>query len=388
MRIIIFLLTTLSLFINAQNKVGYKIYGDFPANEPIDPQSITLTGKDIRVHTFLDGKYILRIEQPGYRNVKRVITLPNGDGKYFITHTMITIPRKIDFSGIVSEEMSEKGKRTITYCKNIKMIFHHVHASNKKIVAKEGDFIKPGAYFVEITKPGYFRIKKKVYIWPDTRTYRIKTFLSPRPRKLKVHITSKGNPSKKLICQTILMQGKKAQKITKFTRVIPGKYNIEIKKAGYKTKFLWIHILAGDTPYLIKDTLDTIKKETEILENKREIQLHIERNIQLDPHYSPKVYLINEHTSIAYEVANGNKVESGMYVMKIECPGYIPIIRKIYIPRSLEVYHIKAKLEAIKRALAFIIKDEKGFTTYAKEIYINGKKSKLQINICLEVSYL
>ena len=152
--------------LTAQNgcRIELRITGDFPANEPIDPEVVALDGVDVRNRSFQPGRHQLTIDQTGYFSLKEELVIPAEAKIFKLERVLVTRPR------IFSSQM----RFDVTPSKlpwPVQVTIAPISEPDNAHKLVNGDSIKPGAYKIRIMSEGYHPIVKKVYVWPHNVPY-------------------------------------------------------------------------------------------------------------------------------------------------------------------------------------------------------------------------
>ncbi len=253
--VIVFISLVLSL-LSAQTvprEVEAVISGDFPPGERIDPDVISLNGKDAREAAFKPGKYKLDIQHPGYASLKEELLIPPGKGPFLLERILITTARSL----------KEKISYDVKPPENLapyQITMAPVEKPKSEKIVKEGDMIKPGLYILRITKEAYEVIETKKYVWPAAKPFVIENQLIAKQVQFCLNVVYDIEPPANLapfkfslidkltgIPCFVYFRGKKVR---------PGAYFLYIQRPGYKFgPRLEIEILPSEQPYRITQKL-------------------------------------------------------------------------------------------------------------------------------------
>ena len=351
-------------YLHAQNKCSIDVHitGDFPAGEPIDPETVALDDVDVRNHTFSPGKYQLTIFQPGYFPLKENVLIPVGVRVWRLQRILLTKPRtfvnRIDFD--VPPGKSPWPVQVF--------IAPFSQSDNSKQLAV-GDMIKPGTYKIEIISSGYCPIAKKVHIWPHSIPYVVKDRLIAA--NVEVRIADKQgryfliDPTNLL--PHLLLDGFKVKPGTYYLRYENPQQRIVIQRK--------IHIAPSDRPYVIKQ-LAPVPASTKPIQRRLAFQfLSNGKELEL-----AKAIIINGHDfSFTNAFAPGSKIK-----MIARFASYRTITATFTMPEGHGVFVYKHQLTPLvpyKFTLSNRTVTIDGIT-YKYQFYLDGQPVEAHLLHC------
>ncbi len=202
------------------------ITGDFPADEKIDPDIITLNGVDAReIKTIPPGKYELEISSMGYFPIKEIIEVNAQAGVYILNKVLSTSPR------IIKEKITYDVPPT-PQLKPYRITLAPFDNPDEESLIKEGDSVKPGVYKIRIYKEGYVTIDEKKAIWASSQPIILAYELESKERTIHVTIEHDVAPPANLEWSIALIAEEKASRYDK-KKIKPGTYTVEIQQPGY-----------------------------------------------------------------------------------------------------------------------------------------------------------
>ncbi|WP_372367873.1 M56 family metallopeptidase [Candidatus Uabimicrobium sp. HlEnr_7] len=228
--------------------VKYKITGDFPKEDPIDPEIISLNGLDVRDQNFTPGAYILEIKQPGYIPVKEPIVINKGQGTFEFERELVTLERTLDVD--IKFDCVTKD--------NSYSIFLRPVSEDKSFKIENGSKIKPNSYMMTIKKPFFFGIEHKLHVWPDDRNFVLSEKLVSRPVTvaLEVMYGDRINSSEQIVT---LKKGQITHAVKTGLSVKPGNYDLEIYHPRYASEAKSITIFPSNV-HTIKERMVESKR--------------------------------------------------------------------------------------------------------------------------------
>ncbi|WP_372370812.1 protein kinase [Candidatus Uabimicrobium sp. HlEnr_7] len=256
----------LSISVQKPQKVDSITTGVFPKGEQIDPEILSLNGKNIRDNTFMPGEYILKISQPGYYPINKKIHIYSFP--YIIKEELKTIPRKIDIK--ISHDIKPKEKTPY------KVTFTSLNNPNQYEVQK-GDSIAPDSYKVNIKQRGFEDYIGKIHIWPDDRQYTLQVKMTAK--LIPIYISTNMDD---FLANIKDMFTDVSQSIQSGEKIKPGKYLLQISHPNCKTITKQINIAPGPNKYQFKFKLNFLQKgeKNTKISSGRQIVFHIlDRNL-------------------------------------------------------------------------------------------------------------
>jgi len=232
--------------------IDLKITGDFPAGQTIDPEIITLNGKDVRSNSFKPGPYQLDIQMPGYQPIKENVQMEPGAELYYIERMMVTKPR------LVKERILYDVPPTEDLAP-YKMTIALADTPKAERPIKDGDMLKPNSYIVRISKEAYDDIESKKYVWPAEDPIVLDYTLAAKQVLLKININHDIEPPPTLepfVVSLVDKAGTAARTVSDGNRIKPGSYFLDITRPGYNGGPRQdIYIKPSERPYLIERNL-------------------------------------------------------------------------------------------------------------------------------------
>ncbi len=233
-------------------EIEASITGDFPVGEPIDPEVVALSGKDVRDNIFKPGKYELVIQQPGYTSLSKQIVISPGEEPFLLEEELATKPRLVKES-IFYDVSPPEGLPPYTIT-----MAPLEDPTNQKTV-KDGDFLKPNSYILRIKREAYEAIELTKHVWPDEAPFSIDEGLSAKQVEIHLNITHDVEPPATLDeykVSLIDQVTKVLNLVTHGKKIKPGNYELDIQRPGYnfgtqKT----IEIIPSEQPYQIREKL-------------------------------------------------------------------------------------------------------------------------------------
>lgn len=235
-------------------EVQLEITGDFPKGERIDPEVVSLNGKDVRDYEFPPGTYTLLVSQPGYKTVSQ---------EFVITESSVPII-SLELETVRREFASHIKHNVPSAPSSVAKVTVQHPGKEDKVAIEDGDFIKPGVYTFEATENGYETYVAKKYIWPDETKWVFYCDMIAKLRTMRVQVSAK-EPLKQSEIQVTLTDSKTSisRIVTDGHKIKPGEYLLEIKAPGFhlghKKK---IFIEPSEKPYQIIEKLTPVAKPT------------------------------------------------------------------------------------------------------------------------------
>ena len=233
-------------------EIEFRLTGDFPQEEPLDPKIANLDGKDLRDKLFRPGNYRLVIKMPGYRPIEENITIDVGAEAFVIQRMLITLPR------VVKEKISYD----IAPPKNLgayRITIAPQSSRSRQRIIKEGDRVKPGSYWMRITQKGYQPIVTKKHVWPGADPWVIEYQLVAKLVALDIRVNHDISPGSGLPAWRLTLidpLGGVPRYVISGNKIKPGTYYISVDQPGYKYGARRkIVILPGEKPYQIREKL-------------------------------------------------------------------------------------------------------------------------------------
>ena len=234
MKKILFLLVLFSFWVQAQPENGREIEADitadFPPGQRIDPEEITLNGKNVYDHFFPPGNYTLEIRQWGYFPLKEEIVLPQGEGPFRIERTLLCKPRP-------SQERIYYDAEPTPSLPRYEIWISPLRDPGKKRRVKEGDRVKPDVYLVRVTQEAYLPTEFRQEVGPGENQVPLEARLISKEVSLQYEIVYDVEPPVNLDPCTINILEKKSgippRGKTSFETIKPGSYWVEISRPGY-----------------------------------------------------------------------------------------------------------------------------------------------------------
>jgi hypothetical protein len=155
---------------------------------------------------------------------------------------------------------------------------------------------------------------------------------------------------------------KEGEKVSDPRSLLPGVYNLRIKKEGYKQE---------EKPLVVGDVKVEIPVElTPIVEQKRRLQLYLNDSLQEGKLLEPDDVRIKSNNKSIREVA----VRTDRYVVVIEKAGYHSKEMELFVPEN-GIITEKITLDYKKRAVKFLVDD--GLSEKGQEPELTAKDLKL-----------
>ena len=213
------------------------ITGDYPLNEDLIPDVFTLNGKSVQKGLMLKpGIYKMVLKKSGYYPIVKRISFTPSPKPFYIKEKMISKPRRLG----IKVKSHHNGKE-------IKPDF--IMIAGQKIHNRH--LVKPGSYQITIQKKGYETFSNFLRIGPGENDYFFQCTLACLPVKITYKIIADFS-GKKIIPDLIIINDKQ---ITETTRVMPGKYILQVEKIGFHKLIKDIVIKPGDATFLFKKYL-------------------------------------------------------------------------------------------------------------------------------------
>ncbi len=299
--------------------VKYELTGDY-SSDILTPKEINLNGINVASEgsSFAPGSYQMAVYIPGYERLVKRIDFGASRDPFIIREKLTSKKRKVVFKITANfpEGVSIKPR---------KVIFH-----DKEII--DGEEVKPrlGGYQVTIENEGYMPVNMNALIEPSEDVFDLVQKLQARPRRLKFEIDGSYQPGKALELDTITVNAKSYQTSDAFD---PGNYKIFLAKAGYKSEEFDQPIVPGETPVVIKKTMDVLPREFKVI---------------VKSGFSLEIMEPEECILGARPVAEG-PYKPGSYELVIAHPGYFGSRDKIEVVPGTGVQEITQTLMPKKR---------------------------------------
>lgn len=244
-----YLFTT--ILVSMPRDIELNITGDYPANEIIEPEVATLSGKEIRGNVFKPGKYAMSINQPGFFPLTEDLLIPPGDEVFVIERVLVSTPRtleeEITFDVPPPDDLPPH-KISLTPATD----------TTKESVVRPGDKIKPDEYMLRIKKEAYEPIEKKKYVWPEASPLKIKEEMKAKQVLLLINVDHDVKPPDTLKNYTVsLIDDFNIPRFVEHgSRIKPGKYKLVVERPGYSYGApKQIHILPSEQPFHLNERL-------------------------------------------------------------------------------------------------------------------------------------
>ena len=213
---------------------------------PVAVMLISLkTGKKQKIDRqtkLVPGKYKLQIQRNGYQPIEEEITVPPGQGAYYLQRTLQPAPRKLIIA------------ITADYPPGAKIQPDEIVFSGKPLT---GAVVKPGRYTLEILKNGYQGLTERVHIRPSQQPFLVVRTLSVLPRPVQLQIVDKQS-KEQLTAQNVRIDGKKIS-LRGLFELRPQRYQVEIWVKGYQNFQDTISVPPGSGPHSIR--IEMIKQK-------------------------------------------------------------------------------------------------------------------------------
>lgn len=430
---------------------------------------ITVSDTEVEM---LPGRYQLKAKRKGYREINREITLDAGNNPYTIELDFEALPRKLKFDGNIKAKITidgklyqegqplapgkyrlqaeSKGYRTLTKdivitpgsedfkiqyklipiaCKlQLKVSLDHPARGNApEQILIDGkpheSSILPGAYRLEVRKPGYHTIQQDLKIDLGTRSKQIEISLKAKARDLQLTLVNPEN--KPLSPGFIKIDGKKQS--SKKIQLLPGKYNLTAGTKGYQPRTHTFEVVPGEDPIALKIELKkakpvfrqvrfkfdvspdellldgkkirpselklqvgehklvarkagyhTIEKELEVVTEQgsndftlkfephsRALKLKFDYDVMATGATTPQVKINDKSGELS--------LKPGTHKLFVSCPGYAPITKELQVVPGEGPVTEKITLKALPRKIQWQIQDHTGAVTKPDKFLFNGQ---------------
>lgn len=310
--------------------LDWKIYGDYPPNEEVEPEEVRLNGnQDISRNTrLMPGFYTLSFSHPAYQTLEiQKFEVKAGEPQKIIEGTMISKHRQVEISV----------KHDIAPADPMAYQFSLRDVNSAQIFAgKDKMFIKPGRYEILIEQKAYAPYVKVQHIWPAVSAFKIDAVLEAQPRELKANVDFDIAPPAELpehIVTFIHRTTGTRTGVKASNRIKPGTYHYIIEKPGYKMEGDKhpIDILPSEEPFTV---------EGKMLAQPRRITIQAAVGQNL---ISPLALYINGKQSVYTD-----EYLPGRYSVRITFKDYLDVDQNITLPPGSGDYVIPVNLEPRK----------------------------------------
>jgi len=229
------------------------ITGDFPKDEPIDPEVIALGTRDVRENVFKPGKYELTIEQPGYVSLKKDIIIPPGEDRFLIEEVLATKARKIKTN--ISFDVPPAPDDSSP----IKITIAPLDQPTEEKEIKDGELLKPNSYILRIMRKAYEPIEVRKHVWPDEAPVLINEELIAKQVVVFINVAHDVPAPPGLPEYNVSIIDKVNNALSYINhgkRVKPGDYDLSVHRPGYNFGAPKpISILPSEEPFQINASL-------------------------------------------------------------------------------------------------------------------------------------
>lgn len=233
-------------------EIELMITGDFPRGEAIDPEEVSLSGKDARDNLFKPGKYDLQIAQPGYFPMVKSFIIEPGEEPFLIEEELVTKPRQM-------KERIEYDVEPPEGLGPYKITMAPLDNPKAETPVKDGDMIKPNSYVLRIKKEAYEPIEITKHVWPDESPLIIEEMLVAKQVEVHINISHDVEPPSDLPPYKVSLidqMTKVLQFISHGKKIKPGSYDLDIQRPGYIFGTQKpIRIIPSEEPYQINEKL-------------------------------------------------------------------------------------------------------------------------------------
>ncbi len=342
-------LKTLKRLVQLTLKASFPAGKDLlPANEAlIDTQTI---GNDTEVKP---GKHRILLTKDGYKAIDKMIDILPDDTPFKIDEIMYPKDREINLE--IDYDVASENTKLIN-------LVEVESEGNPVKQIKSGDKVEPNKYKIQISTEGYEKLTDNVIILPAETSHTLKYTLVSLPRTVIVKITSDYIPGKDINADKILLNGKPfSEKQSLVSKVKPGRYSLQVEKAGYHPFTKDISIPAGITDYTIAVQLNTTPR----------LILYEFRDSE-----KPDKILIPDKISLGnMPVSQQNSTfKPGKYRLMVSIQGYPELVEDLEIEPGVEPYRIERRLVASSRIIKYeLTGDYNTDPLTPTEITLNGK---------------
>ena len=141
-------------------------------------------------------------------------------------------------------------------------------------------------------------------------------------REIKIHLTREDNNQQNIAADRVFLNG---YHVANGEKIQPGSYKIIVEKKGYKTIHKTIYVHPENAPFIFRHYLEPLP---------REVQLNIIAIF-------PKMRMVPEKCTLnGIDIHTQKSFLPGIYQLKIEQRGYLPINKQIKIEPSDEPHII------------------------------------------------
>lgn len=237
-----------------KRKVYFEEVYDVQPGPELGPFKLSMRSSDgvpIRIQKgdeLRPAEYVVSADKEGYENFHKTVAIFPGEGPFTMNvemvAKMVNILHNITYDIRPTTEEAPK----VTFIDIKTGIGRHIPS---------GKFIKPGAYLLEVTHPGYAYATPRKQIWvpPGEKPHHVREMLQAQPRPISFQITHEGVIRD---AHEIFIDGELVKPEKTFN---PGKkYNLLVKFKEYKTVQKEITLPPGQGPYVADVDLIALKK--------------------------------------------------------------------------------------------------------------------------------
>lgn len=318
-----------------RREVHTDITGDFKPDEKLIPDVFTLNDMPLgEKSSVAPGVFNLVIQKQGYFPIIERITIRPDPKPYLLRYRMVSKPRQVNV--VLKSSFN-----------NAPINVDTLVLGNQNI--KDGQNMKPGNYALLVQKKGYRPITEEIIIEPSEKPYLLERIMEALPVLVKYEITNDFDG--KLITPDVIMLGDKT--VDQKTAFIPGKYSMKIEKIGFTPKKGEIIIEPSESAYIIKQVLETMPRELEIM---------ITGDFPPGERIDPEVIALNTKD------ARDGVFKPGKYQLDIQQPGYISLKEEIIIQPGETPFPIEkvliTKPRVVKEKVTYDVKPPEDLPAY------------------------
>lgn len=306
--------------ISSLRTVRTKITAEFPVDEPLIPDEITIDGKAIsKDFKIKPGTHDLVILKEGYMPVRKSIKIGANSLEYLLAERLETRTRLVNFKFVDSLEPDRE------------LTPDEVQLNSQRLAnSKETMNLKPGKYGIKADLSGYASVNKDVDVPVGVGPYTITEPMLALQVPLEIVVTGDFQPGVDLTTDVLALN---KVPTAKKTTVKPGPYTIDIQKDGYFPVVNNIMIRP-----VAKGQVTTLKYV--LVSAPRKVETTIKSSFE-DRKIDPDKLQLG-----ATAIKTGQDVKPGNYPLLITKAGHVEVTDNIVIEPSSKRYTLERTLMA------------------------------------------
>lgn len=237
-----------------RSKITYDVPPPDNSQNPLIRMSSMATNDIARLQDgdeYKPGWYMVTVEKEGYETLEKRVSIPPADDEFLMA--LDVVAKTVEILIKISYDIAPPDPLgyTVTFVDPRTGIGSNV---------THGKRIKPGAYELEISQPGYVfkNLRKKIYIPPGVQPFLIEETLFAKPRTLSFDMMYKVGEKVYMVKPHQIFFN--YQPVRAEDSFAPGKYGMMAKFNEYKTVQKDVIIPPGEGPYVAEVELTKLDK--------------------------------------------------------------------------------------------------------------------------------